>query len=422
MKAIFKTADIIRLGLYSLTVHKVRSILTALGIIFGVWSVIAMLAISQGASYESQLALRRLGSDNIIISSVKPPDDAAGSRSFGALTYGLTDEDVAALRSNVPGVRRCVTAHTTGKLAYAGGDRDMPVTVIATEPLYADVARVKIVAGRFLTPSDMLRRAAHCVVTESLAQSLFGARSALGQTVRLTGQPFVIVGVLARLPQKLGGGPSDIGHYVLMPATTERMRFGALSVMFSQGSQSVESVEISQVILQMGDEQGVLDGATVARSLLQRKHGKADYQITVPLEEIEQKKRQMEIWSYVLLAIALVSLVVGGIGIMNIMLATVTERTREIGIRRALGAKRRDIVTQFLVESVALTTVGGLLGIAIGMLVPWVVEATLKFKTIVTPETLLLPFVMAVAVGLVSGLYPALRAARLDPIDALRHE
>ncbi len=422
MKAIYKVADIVRLGLYSLTVHKVRSLLTALGIIFGVWSVIAMLAISQGASYESQLALRRLGSDNIIISSVKPPDDAAGSRNWGALTYGLTDEDVACLKDNVPGVRRCVTSHTTGKLAYAGGDKDMPVTVIGTEPIFADVARVRMVNGRFLTATDMLRRSAHCVITESLALTLFGARSPLNQTVRLTGQPFIVVGVLARLPQKLGGGPSDIGNYVIMPFTTERMRYGKLSVTFSQGSRSMESVEISQIIMQMADEQGVIDGATVARSLLQRRHAKVDYQITVPLEEIEQKKRQMEIWSYVLLAIALVSLVVGGIGIMNIMLAGVTERTREIGIRRALGAKRRDIVTQFIVESVALTTVGGLLGIAIGMAVPWVVEATLKFKTIVNLETLLVPFVMAVAVGLVSGLYPALRAARLDPIEALRHE
>jgi putative ABC transport system permease protein len=172
----------------------------------------------------------------------------------------------------------------------------------------------------------------------------------------------------------------------------------------------------------MADEQAVIDGAGIARNLLARFHQSRDYEVTVPLELIEQRRKQLRLWNFMFVAIASVSLLVGGIGIMNIMLASVTERTREIGIRRALGAKRRDITTQFLVESVTLTTVGGLLGIAIGLLVPWAVEWLLHRTTIVTAYTLLLPFGMAVAVGLVSGLYPALRAARLDPIVALRHE
>jgi len=276
--------------------------------------------------------------------------------------------------------------------------------------------------GRFINSLDMLRRASVCVVTDSLADKVFGHGSPMGKTVRLSGMAFVVIGVLDRLPGKLTGGPADAGDYVLIPHTTEQMRFGDMTVVQSQGSEVFERVEVSTAILQMVDEQAVVNGAAIARGMLERSRRQVDYQITVPLEEIEQRKRQMEIWSYVLMAIALVSLVVGGIGIMNIMLAGVTERTREIGIRRALGAKRRDIVVQFLVEAMTLTTAGGLAGILVGLVVPWAVENTLKFKTIVTTQTLVLPFVVAVAVGLISGLYPAMRAARLDPIHALRHE
>jgi len=421
MKAIYKVTDIVRLGVFSLLVHKVRSMLTALGIIFGVWSVIAMLAISQGASYESQISLRRLGSDNIIIGSVKPPEDAMAAES-GALHYGLTHQDVARMRDNIPGVLRAVVIHSTPKLAYAGGANQHQVTVLATEPGFAGVARARMKEGRFINSLDMLRRASVCVVTDSLADKVFGHGSPMGKTVRLSGMAFVVVGVLDRLPGKLTGGPADAGDYVLIPHTTEQMRFGDMTVVQSQGSEVFERVEVSTAILQMVDEQAVVNGAAIARGMLERSRRQVDYQITVPLEEIEQRKRQMEIWSYVLMAIALVSLVVGGIGIMNIMLAGVTERTREIGIRRALGAKRRDIVVQFLVEAMTLTTAGGLAGILVGLVVPWAVENTLKFKTIVTTQTLVLPFVVAVAVGLISGLYPAMRAARLDPIHALRHE
>ena len=191
----------------------------------------------------------------------------------------------------------------------------------------------------------------------------------------------------------------------------------------TQGNWSAEKVEVSQIILQMTDEKAVVRAAPVIRSLLSRYHENTDYNITVPLELIEQQEKQAELWNFMFLAIASVSLLVGGIGIMNIMLASVTERTREIGIRRALGAKRRDITIQFLIESVTLTTLGGLGGIITGgLLVPWIVQNILEFRTIITPVTLLLPFFMAAIVGLISGLYPATRAAKLDPIVALRHE
>jgi putative ABC transport system permease protein len=423
MKAVLsKSWDIISLGLHDLAAHKVRSGLTVLGILFGVWSVIAMLAINEGGSYEAQRALRRLGSNNIIVSSVKPPEESgASAQSYGILEYGLENKDVARLHENIPGVIRCVVVRRTQKHARAAG-LSLSVTLIGTEPGYAEIARTEMVGGRFITGADYFRARSVCVLTASLARRLLVCQDPLGATIWLGNEPFTVVGVLRQLPLALAGGASDVENYVVVPMTADLARFGEMNIMVSAGSETYEKVVVSQCILQMTDEQAVIDGATIARSLLERYHQKQDYEVTVPLEIIEQIKQQRRLWNFMFLVIASVSLLVGGIGIMNIMLASVTERTREIGIRRALGAKRRDITVQFLVEAVALTTVGGLLGIAVGLLVPWAVENLLRFTTIVSASTLVVPFVMAVVVGLISGLYPALRAAKLDPIEALRHE
>jgi len=424
MKATHKLVDVLRLGLHSLTIHRVRSALTVLGILFGVWSVIAMLAINAGGSYEAQKALRQLGSTNIIINSVKPAEGketTASGESWGVLHYGLKRSDVRCLRDNIPGVIQYVTAHRQLKYAHHEG-RNIGVTVIATEPAFEHVARTRVIAGRFITHADMLRQRPCCLVTASLGRRLFGVEDPLGKSVLLQGDPFTVVGVFRNLPAELAAGATDVEKCVLVPMSTAMSRFGELIIMSKVGGETLEKVEVSQCILRMQDEEAVIQGAGIARSILHRIHDDQDYEVKVPLEIIEQIKKQRQLWNFMFLTIASVSLLVGGIGIMNIMLASVTERTREIGIRRALGAKQRDIVAQFLIEAVALTTVGGLLGVAIGVLVPWGIEKLLKFTTIVSPLTLALPFMMAVAVGLISGLYPALRASKLDPIVALRHE
>ncbi len=422
MKMIYKLTDIALLGLRSLTVHKVRSVLTAMGIIFGVWSVIAMLAISEGHSYQQQLYLREMGSANIIIRSVKPPTDSdATAQSSGAFSYGLTRSDVACLRGNLRNVRKSAITHQTFRYAYVNG-KSLLVTMIATESFYYELVKIDMEDGRFLRNVDITRHRPHCVITAGLARRLYAYDDPLGKTIRVSGEPLVIVGILTRLPRTLSEGVVDAGSCVIIPLTTDRSRFGEYSIMRTQGTFMSERVEVSQIILQMADEEAVLEGAGIARSLLERRHDEEDYDVVVPQELLEQKQKQLRLGTIMFFLVASISLVVGGIGIMNIMLTSVTERTREIGVRRALGAKRADITVQFLVESMALTTAGGVVGIVIGMIVPWAVEGVLKFKTIVTPMTLLVPFVMAVAVGLASGLYPALRAARLDPIVALRHE
>ncbi len=424
MTGAHKLVDMVRLGLHSLTVHVVRSVLTAVGIIIGVCSVIIMLAVNEGASYKAQQTLRLLGSNNIIINTVKLPEDESrvtASHGIRVRSYGLTHADVARLTGSVPNIQRCVVVHRTLKDSYVRG-KTLTVAVIATDPTYILVARTEILAGRFISSVDMLRSKPHCVVTQSLARRLFGYKEPLGRIISIQGEPFIVVGILGRLPATLAGRADDVGSNVIIPLTTNWARFGRVSIRHVAGSFSAEKVEVSQIILQMTDEKAVLEGAAIAKSLLDRYHEEEDYETVVPLELIAQREEQMRLWNIMSVVIAAISLVVGGIGIMNIMLASVTERTREIGVRRALGAKRRDIVVQFLVESVTLTAVGGLIGIGLGLLLPWAVERWLEFTTIITPTTLLLPFAMAVVVGLASGLYPALRAARLDPITALRHE
>ncbi|HYE33228.1 MAG TPA: ABC transporter permease [Methylomirabilota bacterium] len=422
----------IRLGVKSLTLHKLRAALTMLGIIFGVCSVIAMLAIGEGASYEAQEAIKKLGSRNIIVRSLKPVDDAkASSGGMGgrpvALDYGLKYEDAARIQSTIPGVRHVLPMRIIRETANFERNK-INCQIIGTLPSYADITGVETLRGRFLTHVDEQNQDNVCVVTAGLAERLFPFQDPLQHTIKVDIFYFRVVGVIQEknMPEqrtqsgKMEGEPMDNNLYI--PLSTSRSRFGETLIKRSAGSMEMETVQLHQITVEMADTPQVEIAEPQIKTLLKKFHERSDYEMIVPLQLLRQAEQTKRIFNIVLGSIAAISLLVGGIGIMNIMLATVTERTREIGVRRALGARKSDITMQFLVETIVLSVGGGLIGVAIGIIVPYIVAHVADMKTIVTPWSVVIAFTISAAVGVIFGIYPAKSAAELDPIEALRHE
>jgi putative ABC transport system permease protein len=279
--------------------------------------------------------------------------------------------------------------------------------------------------GRFLSAADEQSDASVCVLGYEVARFLFPFEPALGKRVKLGADYFEVVGVLwPRVPiGSISTDPSvEAGGEVFLPLSTARSRFGERQAKIRSGSMEIEEVQLHQIVVGVDRPENVPFVAEACREMLKRNHGKKDYEVIVPLELLLRAEETKRIFNIVLGSIAGISLLVGGIGIMNVMLATVTERTREIGIRRALGAKQRHIVTQFLVETVVLSGCGGVAGVVLGLTIPKLVEHFADLRTIVRPEAPVLAFGISVGIGIVFGLYPAWRAATMDPVEALRHE
>ena len=413
------------MGLRSLSLHKLRSTLTALGIIFGVSSVISMLSIGEGASWAAQEEIKKLGSRNVILRSIKPrEDEQAGIARSEVVEYGLRHEDLARASGSIPGIQRLVPV----RLARADGRRlthRLDVQVVGTVPELLGAGNVRLERGRFLLDSDGAAFRNVCVIGARVARALFPATDPLDAELQVGPNLYTVVGILEETGAASGTGGIEVDDRnkdVYIPIETFDRRFGETLVRVVSGSRQMERVQIHQAIAQIETDEAVPIVAESLRGLLRRFHAKNDYEVVVPLELLLQRERTKRIFNVVLGSIAAISLVVGGIGIMNIMLATVTERTREIGVRRALGARQRDIISQFLIETVVLSTSGGILGMVLGLAVPFAVEASSGMPTIVTPMSLFLSFGISVAVGVIFGIYPARRAALLDPIDALRRE
>ena len=421
----------LRLGTKSLMLHKLRSSLTMLGIIFGVCSVIAMLAIGEGASYEAQEAIKKLGSNNILLRSLKPPEQAreqgGGSSRGSQLKYGLTYEDGARLQSTIPGVLRVLPMRIIRENVRFERN-EIPCQVIGTLSFYTEVTGTAVVRGRFLANFDEDHAENVCVITTGLARRLFPYQDPMQHTLKIDAFYYRVVGIVQERSQpeqrsqagKMEGQPLDNNVYI--PLSTSRSRFGEVLVRRSANSFEAEEVQLHQVTVQMRDVAAVETADPQIKTMLTRFHDQNDYEIIVPLQLLRQAEQTKRIFNIVLGSIAAISLLVGGIGIMNIMLATVTERTREIGVRRALGAKRWDITMQFLVETVVLSFSGGVIGVLVGVITPVVVSHLTTMRTIVTLWSVLVAFGISGAVGIIFGLYPAKAAARLDPIEALRHE
>jgi putative ABC transport system permease protein len=403
----------------NLRAQKTRTLLTALGIVFGVGSVIGMLAIGAGAREESLRFIEQLGVRNVLVDS-RPAMSQDEFQQRRKSSQGLNDRDVRILRANIEAIEAVSSRkilHPASVLPKPSGD--LP-ELYGVAPSYSLIHSLRLAEGQFFDESDNASSAPVCVLGETAKVNLLGYSPAVGKFVKVNENWLEVVGVLqAQLmagSQNSGGAMLDLNNIVFIPLNTFQYRFWDPT--YSSTRDDLDGVEVR---LAAGAD-SIQVAKIVTAVLNSTHHGIQDFTVTIPAALLAQQKQAQTIFTYVMVAIAAISLLVGGIGIMNIVLATVMERTKEIGIRRSIGARRADIVRQFLTESVLISVSGGLLGIGFGYFLAWLIAYTAEWKTIVTISSVLIAFGVSVLVGVVFGIYPALKAARINPIDALRYE
>jgi putative ABC transport system permease protein len=418
----------LKLGMKSLLLHKLRSGLTVLGIVFGVAAVIAMLAIAEGSARQAQEQIRALGATNIIVRSVKPSDEAqqTGGRPSRILNYGIKYADYDRIVETIPTIRKVLPIREIRK-QIRRGEYFLDGRVVGTTHEYAEFNLLQIDSGRFLTSSDNEKYQNFAVLAHETAHRLFPYEDPRGQKIKLGSDYYTVVGVTKNRESSAGIGGSlaaqEFNRDVYIPINTCKLRFGERIIDNRSGSMQAEETQLTQITVQVGSMSEVLPTVPLIKAAYEPYHPKKDVEMTVPYDLLVEAQNRARQYAIILGTIAAISLLVGGIGIMNIMLATVTERTREIGIRRALGAKRRDITFQFLIETVVLSGVGGLLGVVLGFTIPQIIVYFAQTqKAVVTGSSVMLAFGISVAIGVLFGIYPARRAALMDPIEALRHE
>jgi len=403
-----------RVALRALRVNKLRSALTMLGIIIGVGAVIAMVGVGSGAQARVAEQIQSLGSNLIIVLS--------GSTTAGGIRMGqgsqltITEEDAAAIAREIPLVQASAPS-MRGNAQVVYGNLNWATGIQGVTPDYAEVREWNVVTGRFITGEDEDGATKVALLGQTTAQNLFGDSDPLGQVIRIKKVPFTVVGLLDRKGQNSWGQDQD--DVVLIPLSTAKKKVLGVS------QANARSVGTISVKIRAGEDMS--EAETQMRGLLRQRHRLQPYQdddftIRNLSEILQTQEESSKVMTYLLAAIASVSLLVGGIGIMNIMLVSVTERTREIGLRMAVGARGRDILMQFLVEAVTLSLIGGIIGIVLGLGGSRAISQFAEWRTHVPPEAIAMAFGFAAAVGVFFGFYPARKAARLDPIEALRYE
>ena len=410
----------------NLMLHKTRSGLAMLGIIFGVASVICMLSISEVARQDVIGRMERLGLMNVIIDSVKPNQIRAReqnrSEESWIARYGITREDLDVLRENVPEIDAVLPLRVMLKDVKANR-KLADIHVVGTTQDYPDVMDHRVRTGRFVTPVDERTGEAVCVLGYEAARELFPLTSPIDSVISIGGVHFKVVGVMERKGQTGSGDMlSNPDNTAYIPFATTFSRFGKLQVKRGEGAHEATELEVSRAVLRLSDRSLLERVAGVAKRLMETRHKKEDVEVTIPYALMQEQQKAERIFRWVMASLAAISLLVGGVGIMNIMLANMAERRQEIGLRRALGATQGDVVQLFLGESVVLCALGGALGVAVGAALAQLVGALAQWDVVYQP--LSFPFALGVSLvtGLIFGTIPAMKAAQLDPVLALRVE
>ena len=409
------------LSLVGLTSHKLRTFLTMLGIIFGVAAVIAMLSIGEGAKQEALKQISQMGIHNIIVQQWdkdKAAEDDEGSGDGDQnLSQGLTRDDARSIAEICP-LAKIVTPQREIQTKAQVGSNGFRTMVVGTVPDYLDVLNSSVARGVFINRDDMDAARRVCILGSKAKHALFFFEDAIGKHVKIRNQWFTVVGVL----EDKGAAAGKIGG-VLEVRNTDEDIYVPLSALLQRFKWEPGEAELTQITIKVADPDYLQEAANITRAILRRRHRNVDdFKIAIPEELIRQSQGTQHIFNVVMGCIAGISLLVGGIGIMNIMLASVLERTREIGIRRAMGARRRDILAQFVVEALLVSLIGGVIGVIVGYGLPFLITLYAGWKTIVEPWTIALAFGVSAATGIGFGIYPARKAALLNPIDALRYE
>jgi putative ABC transport system permease protein len=427
---------IIRIALDSFWAHRLRTFLTMLGVIIGVAAVISMLSIGEGAEKEVLQQIEILGIDNIIINAKEPEQDPGSDKGFQR-SDGLSLADARNIAEFDELVENIVPQRFEPITSIYNGSNEAAVRVVATFPQFIYSSSIGVENGRFITERDNADFAQICVLGSKAKRALFAFEDPIGRSVRIGDLDFTVVGVMA--DKYIGRGKvegfelKNFNEDVYIPFNTAAKKFERQAPMSvasvpwirieGEGSQIYNVPELDQLTITVTDLEYVSPTTKLIERMLERRHGGVeDYEIVVPESLLRQSQKTQQIFNIVMGAIAGLSLLVGGIGIMNIMLATVLERTREIGVRRAVGATRQDIMRQFLVEAVTICLIGCGVGVIVGLVIAQMISFYAGWPTIVSIFSIVLSIGVSMGVGVVFGMFPAAKAARIDVIEALRYE